>query len=54
MGVAMVPPSDDAHPMLFEIKVVGGALGFIALGGLVYWRASRATSSRAFVAPQLP
>jgi amino acid transporter len=41
MGVAMVPPSDEANPMLFEIKVVGGALGFVLLGGVVYWRAHR-------------
>lgn len=41
MGVAMVPPADETSPMLFELKVVGGALGFILLGGLVYWRAHR-------------
>ena len=41
MGVAMVPPPDEARPLLFEAKVVGGALGFILLGGLVYWRAHR-------------
>jgi hypothetical protein len=28
--------------VLFELKVVGGALGFIAIGGVVYWRALRA------------
>ena len=39
MGVAMVPPADETSPLLFEIKVVGGALGFVLLGGLVYWRA---------------
>jgi amino acid transporter len=41
MGVAMVPPGDDAQPLLFLIKVVGGALGFVLLGGVVYWRAHR-------------
>ncbi len=41
MVVAMIPPADDARPFLFEMKVVGGALGFIALGGVVYWRANR-------------
>jgi amino acid transporter len=41
MGVAMVPPADDSSPLLFEIKVVGGALAFILLGGIVYWRAHR-------------
>jgi amino acid transporter len=39
MGVAMVPPADETSPLLFEIKVVGGALGFVLLGGIVYWRA---------------
>ncbi len=39
MVVAMIPPGDEAHPILFELKVVGGALGFILVGGVVYWRA---------------
>ena len=41
MGVAVIPPGDDAQPMLFMIKVVGGALGFVLIGGVVYWRAQR-------------
>jgi len=41
MGVAIVPPADELQPLLFELKVVGGALAFIALGGVVYWRAQR-------------
>jgi glutamate:GABA antiporter len=41
MGVAMIPPGGETEPALFFAKVVGGALGFIALGGLVYWRANR-------------
>jgi amino acid transporter len=41
MGVAMVPPADDTNALLFEIKVVGGALGFILIGAGVYWRAHR-------------
>ena len=41
MGVAMVPPPDGS-PVLFVAKVVGGALGFILVGGAVYWRAHRA------------
>jgi glutamate:GABA antiporter len=44
MIVAMIPPPDDANPLLFEIKVVGGALGFIAIGGVVYLRAHRRTT----------
>jgi hypothetical protein len=43
MAIAMVPPDGESDPLLFELKVVGGALGFVALGGLVYWR--RAASS---------
>jgi amino acid transporter len=38
MIVATVPPDGDTNPLLFEAKVVGGALGFVALGGVVYWR----------------
>ena len=41
MGVATIPPGDDTQPMLFVIKVVGGALGFVLIGGIVYWRARR-------------
>ena len=41
MGLAIVPPADEISPLLFEIKVVGGALTFILLGGIVYWRAHR-------------
>ncbi|MEO5814397.1 MAG: APC family permease [Gemmatimonadaceae bacterium] len=41
MGVAIVPPADELRPLLFEVKVVGGALAFILLGGIVYWRADR-------------
>ena len=38
MVVAMVPPGGDTNPWLFEAKVIGGALGFVILGGVVYWR----------------
>jgi amino acid transporter len=41
MVVAMIPPSGDEQPVLFELKVVGGALGFMAIGGVVYWLAHR-------------
>lgn len=41
IGVATIPPGDDAQPALFVIKVVGGALAFVLIGGLVYWRAQR-------------
>lgn len=39
MVVAMVPPSDTASVALFELKVGGGALFFVAMGGVLYWRA---------------
>jgi amino acid transporter len=41
MGVATVPPPDETQPLMFELKVVGGALGFVLLGAVVYWRAHR-------------
>jgi amino acid transporter len=41
MAVAMVPPGEDARPVLFLVKVVGGALGFVLFGGVVYWSARR-------------
>jgi amino acid transporter len=39
MIVAMIPPPDTADRWTFEAKVVGGAAAFIALGGVIYWRA---------------
>jgi glutamate:GABA antiporter len=41
MCVAMIPPGDDTQPGLFVVKVVGGALAFVLIGGMVYWRAQR-------------
>ena len=41
MGIAMVPPDGETDPWLFELKVVGGALAFVGLGGVVYWRGRR-------------
>jgi glutamate:GABA antiporter len=41
MVVAMIPPSGDEQPLLFEMKVVGGALAFVGIGGVVYWLANR-------------
>src|SRR6476620_2903167 len=41
MVVAMIPPSGDAQKLLFELKVVGGALTFVAIGGVIYWLANR-------------
>lgn len=41
MIIATIPPSGMEHRQLFFVKVVGGALFFVALGGLLYWRARR-------------
>jgi hypothetical protein len=39
MIIATIPPSDMGDSLLFRLKVIGGALGFILIGGLIYWRA---------------
>ena len=41
MVVACVPPSGTADPLLFELKVLGGAAAFVVVGGVVYWRGKR-------------
>lgn len=40
MAVAMIPPSDGTSKALFLVKVVGGAGAFLAVGGVLYWRAT--------------
>jgi amino acid transporter len=37
MIIATIPPPDMADPFLFRLKVIGGSLGFIMIGGLIYW-----------------
>ena len=39
MIIATIPPPDMGNALLFRLKVIGGALGFILIGGLIYWRA---------------
>ena len=39
MIVATIPPPDMGNSLLFRLKVIGGALGFVVVGGLIYWRA---------------
>ena len=39
MIIATIPPPHMGNPLLFRLKVIGGALGFILIGGLIYWRA---------------
>jgi amino acid transporter len=41
MKIATVAPSGTADPLLFQIKVIGGAGFFVVLGGLIYWRGRR-------------
>jgi glutamate:GABA antiporter len=38
MIIATIPPPDVGDSLLFRLKVIGGALGFILIGGLIYWR----------------
>jgi amino acid transporter len=40
MYMAMIPPEPD-QAGVFLLKVVGGALSCVALGGLIYWRGKR-------------
>ena len=46
MIIATIPPPDMGDPVLFRLKVIGGALGFIVIGGLIYWRARFKRSER--------
>lgn len=46
MVIATIPPPDMGNPLLFRLKVIGGALGFIVIGGLIYWRARFKRSER--------
>ena len=41
MVVATIPPSGTANPVLFFVKVLGGAALFIGAGGVLYLRRSR-------------
>ena len=46
MIIATIPPPDMGNSLLFRLKVIGGALGFILIGGLIYWRARLRTPKR--------
>src|SRR5512140_1355261 len=37
MIIATIPPPDMGNSLLFRLKVIGGAFGFILIGGLIYW-----------------
>ena len=45
MVIATIPPPDMGDSLLFRLKVIGGALGFVLFGGLIYWRARLKQSS---------
>ena len=53
MAVATIPPSAGAT-LLFEIKVVGGALFFIGAGGYFYWVAARRATGRQRISASAP
>jgi hypothetical protein len=37
MIIATIPPPGTGDALLFRLKVIGGALGFILIGELIYW-----------------
>jgi glutamate:GABA antiporter len=41
MKIATVPPSGTTDPLVFQLKVIGGAAFFVIVGGLIYWRGRR-------------
>jgi glutamate:GABA antiporter len=41
MFIATVPPAGTEEPWLFRLKVIGGAAGFVVLGGVLYLRGRR-------------
>jgi amino acid transporter len=45
MVVASIPPSDAPSRFAFGAKVIGGAAAFVALGGVIYWRARATTAA---------
>ena len=44
--LGFVPPADEARPLLYETKVVGGVIGFMALGVLLARRGARGVRGR--------
>jgi glutamate:GABA antiporter len=36
MIIATIPPPDMGNSLLFRLKVIGGAVGFVLIGGLIY------------------
>jgi amino acid transporter len=46
MIIATIPPPDMGNALLFRLKVIGGALGFVVIGGLIYGCARLRTPKR--------
>ena len=44
--LGFVPPADEAHPVLYELKVVGGVVVFMGLGFLLSRRGNRSDPQR--------
>ena len=38
---SLIPPGEEANKVLFEEKLVGGAVGAVAIGLMLYWRGAR-------------
>ncbi|HEV2522226.1 MAG TPA: APC family permease [Candidatus Acidoferrales bacterium] len=38
---SLIPPGEEANKILFEVKVVGGTLGTLAVGLILYYRGAR-------------
>lgn len=45
MVLAMIPTADVTRPVLFEVKLIGGTLGFVLLGLALYWRGARRSAA---------
>ena len=47
IAFSLIPPGEEANKILFEEKLVGGAVGAIAVGLALYWRGVRQKSAPA-------
>ena len=46
MGVTAIPGPDTGSVVSYELQVMGGALVFVLVGGIFYWRANRQLGDR--------
>ncbi|MFN0112625.1 MAG: APC family permease [Blastocatellia bacterium] len=49
MIVALIPPGSSANRWLFFLKVIGGALAFVAVGGVIYFRSTVKTAFKSYI-----